>query len=252
MNKISVNNRRNFIRTTVLGAAAAAAAPLGVMAAPAGGRRIALKQGDVILFQGDSITDAGRKKDNKDANSNSALGTGYAFMATADLLRSHAGKGLSIYNRGISGNKVHQLAARWQADCIELKPTVLSILIGVNDFWHTLVNGYAGTLETYLNDYRKLLTQTKQALPDVRLVIGEPFAVKGIKSVDDKWYPAFNDYRAAARTIAGEFDAVFIPYQKIFDEAQKKAPGAYWTYDGVHTTVAGARLMADAWLAAVK
>lgn len=249
---MSVNNRRKFLRNTVLGAAATAVAPLHMLAAPAAGKRIALKQGDVILFQGDSITDAGRKKDNKDANSNSALGTGYAFMATADLLKEHAGKTLSIYNRGISGNKVHQLAARWQADCIDLKPTVLSILIGVNDFWHTLVNGYNGTLETYLADYRKLLTQTKQALPDVRLIIGEPFAVKGIKSVDEKWYPAFNDYRAAARTIANEFDAVFIPYQKIFDEAQKKAPGAYWTYDGVHTTVAGAKLMADAWLAAVK
>ena len=84
------------------------------------------------------------------------------------------------------------------------------------------------------------------------MIIGEPFAVTGIKAVDEKWYPAFNDYRAAAREIAQSFGAVFIPYQAVFDKAQQTAPGVYWTHDGVHPTLAGARLMAHAWLEAVK
>jgi lysophospholipase L1-like esterase len=86
----------------------------------------------------------------------------------------------------------------------------------------------------------------------VQFIIGEPFAVTGIKSVDEKWYPTFNDYRAAAREIANQFNAVFIPYQTVFDKAQQSAPGVYWTYDGVHPSLAGARLMAEAWLQAVK
>ena len=86
----------------------------------------------------------------------------------------------------------------------------------------------------------------------MKLIICEPFAVKGVKAVDDKWYPEFFDYQKAAKDIATQFGATFIPYQKIYDEAQKQAPGAYWTGDGVHPTLAGAQLMAQAWLEAIK
>jgi lysophospholipase L1-like esterase len=86
----------------------------------------------------------------------------------------------------------------------------------------------------------------------VILIICEPFGVKGVKAVDDKWYPEFLDYQKAAREIAAQFGAVFIPLQGIFDEAQKQAPGSYWTGDGVHPSLAGAQLMAEAWLNVVK
>jgi lysophospholipase L1-like esterase len=147
---------------------------------------------------------------------------------------------------------VFQLADRWDADCINLKPNVLSILIGVNDYWHTLTNGYTGTIETYRSDYRKLLDRTKQALPDVKLIIGEPFAVRGVRAVDDKWYPAFDGFRQAAKEIADQYGAIFIPYQSIYDKAIESAPGSYWTNDGVHPSLAGAELMAHAWLETVK
>ena len=74
----------------------------------------------------------------------------------------------------------------------------------------------------------------------------------GIKAVDEKWFPGFNEYRAAAKEIAELFDAVFIPYHAIYEKAQKEAPGVYWTYDGVHPTLAGANLMAHAWIEVVK
>jgi len=248
------NSRRNFLKTATLGSLMATSIPQIVSAAykPAASKKIILTNEDVILFQGDSITDAHRKKDDANANSPAALGTSYPFLATAGMLFRFSGKSLKCYNRGVSGNKVYQLADRWQADCLDLKPTVLSILVGVNDFWHTLVNGYKGTIKTYRDDYKALLDRTKQTLPDVKLIIGEPYAVSGVKSVDDKWYPAFNDYRAAAREIADSFGAVFIPYQEIYDKAQKSAPGSYWTIDGVHPSLAGAKLMAEAWLQTVK
>jgi lysophospholipase L1-like esterase len=215
-------------------------------------KKVTLKKDAVILFQGDSITDAGRKRDQNDANSPGALGNGYAYLAAAALLREFPGKNLKIYNKGISGNKVYQLAERWDADCLQIKPDVLSILIGVNDFWHTLTGNYKGTITTYRDDFTALLDRTKQQLPDVQLIIGEPFAVNGVKAVDDKWFPAFNEYRVAAREIATKFDAAFIPYQAIYDKAQQSAPGSYWTGDGVHPAIPGASLMAASWMEVIR
>lgn len=248
------SDRRNFLRNVSLGTLAAISIPDIVSAAVATekAKKIALKKENVILFQGDSITDAGRKRDNDQPNSGGALGGGYALMAASAMLLKNADKDLKVYNKGISGNKVFQLADRWDIDCLAIKPDVLSILVGVNDYWHTLSNNYKGTAQTYQNDYDKLLARTKQQLPDVQLIIGEPFAVKGVKAVDDKWYPAFDEYRAAARELADKYQAIFIPYQSVFDKAQKSAPAAYWTGDGVHPSVAGAQLMAEAWLQCVK
>ena len=206
-----------------------------------------LKTSNVILFQGDSITDAGRNKEAKDPNVQNALGGGYAFLAAADLLNKFASKNLKVYNKGISGNKVFQLAARWQTDCLDLKPAVLSILIGVNDYWHKHNGNYDGTVEIYENDFRALIKRTKEALPETKLVICEPFAVLGCRAVDQTWFPEFDKYRAVAKKLAGEFNTIFIPYHDLFAKACKIAPPTYWTADGVHPSVAGAKLMAEAW-----
>jgi lysophospholipase L1-like esterase len=159
---------------------------------------------------------------------------------------------LKIFNKGISGNKVFQLADRWDKDCLEIKPDILSILIGVNDIWHKLNGQYNGTVEIYRKDYIALLERTKKTLPNVKLIICEPFAVKGVKAVDDKWYPEFYGYQKAAREIANQFGATFVPFQSVYDEAQKQATGAYWTGDGVHPSLAGAQLMAKAWTEVIK
>lgn len=240
--------RRNFIRKASLGSAMALGFSQIVSNVYAEKKpaKISLQKDDVILFQGDSITDAGRNRDNKDPNNTRGLGGGYAFLATADLLKEHADKTLQIYNRGISGNKVYQLAERWDADCIELKPSVLSILIGVNDFWHMLQGKYDGTVDTYRTDFKALLERTQQKLPDVKLIIGEPFAVPDVKAVDATWFPRFAEYQNAARELARQFNATFIPYQSIFERAAKEAPPVYWTHDGVHPSLAGSQLMAEA------
>jgi lysophospholipase L1-like esterase len=251
------SNRRSFLKKAAVGGMMAISLPEIVSAAfakepAAKARKITLKKDAVILFQGDSITDAGRKRDEPKANDSGALGRGYAFLAAASLLEKHADKNLQIYNKGISGNKVYQLAERWDADCLDLKPDVMSILIGVNDYWHTLNGNYTGTIQKYRDDYKALLDRTKEKLPDIKLIILEPFAVNGVKAVDDKWFPAFDGYRQASRELAASYDAVFIPFQSIFDKAQKTAPGVYWTGDGVHPSIAGAALMAQAWQEAIK
>lgn len=249
------NNRRNFIKTASIGALGAISIPQIVSAAVAAepiAKKVTIAKGDIILLQGDSITDSGRNKTVMTPNNASALGNGYALMAAGQLLMKHADKDLKIYNKGISGHKVYQLAERWDADALDIKPNILSIHIGVNDFWHTLTNGYKGTIDTYISDYKKLLDRTKTALPNVKLIVCEPFAVMGVRSVDEKWYPTFDLFRKAARDIADQYNAPFVPYQAAFDKALTQAPAAYWTGDGVHPSVAGAELMAQTWLEAIK
>jgi len=248
------SNRRSFIKKATMGGILAVSIPKILSAAmvSAGEQKTTLIKDNIILFQGDSITDAGRKKDDNSYNNAQSLGWGYSMLAGAALLEKYSTRNLKVYNKGISGNKVYQLAERWDIDCLEIKPDVLSILIGVNDIWHKLDGRYDGTVDIYKTDYIALLERTKKALPNVKLIICEPFAVKGVKAVDDKWYPEFYGYQKAAKDIAEQFGATFIPYQRIFDEAQKQAPGVYWTHDGVHPSLAGAQLMAQAWLEAVK
>jgi lysophospholipase L1-like esterase len=249
----SNNDRRSFVRRAAMGSFMALSIPEIVSAAmaPAAVKKITLNKGNTILFQGDSITDAGRNREENSPNNPSALGTGYSMLAGAALLEKFSKLDLKIYNRGISGNKVYQLAERWDNDCLDLKPDVLSILIGVNDIWHKLTGNYNGTVDVYRKDLVALLERTKEKLPDIQLVICEPFAVPGVAAVDDKWYPEFYSYQKTSREIADKFGAVFIPYQKVYDEAQKQSPGSYWTPDGVHPSFAGAQLMALAWLEVV-
>jgi lysophospholipase L1-like esterase len=249
-----MDNRRDFIKKAALGSLAAISIPgnLASSIPPPAGKKLTLAKDNVILFQGDSITDAGRNKEDMSYNSQRALGSGYAMLTAADLLEKYASLNLKIYNKGISGNKVYQLAERWDKDCLELKPSIISILIGVNDFWHKFNGQYDGTPEIYRKDYIALLERTTQAIPGVRLVVCEPFAVNGVKAVNDKWFPEFYEYQKAAREIATMFDAVFVPFQKAFDDASKKAPASYWTGDGVHATFAGAKMMTETWLKNVK
>ncbi|MXV16230.1 SGNH/GDSL hydrolase family protein [Hufsiella ginkgonis] len=249
-------NRRNFLKTASVGGMMALSLPAIVQEAFAAEKssKIKLAPGDTYLFQGDSITDAGRNKTTKDFNNAAALGSGYAFLTAGALLRKHAELRLKIYNKGISGNKVYQLAERWDADCLDIKPNVMSILIGVNDYWHMRNGNYpAGTPEKYINDFRALLERTKQKLPGIKLIIAEPFAVVGGTAVNETWTAALAPYQEAARKLSAEFSTAFIPLQSVFDKAAANGiPGTYWTADGVHPSLAGAQLMAEAWLQVLK
>jgi lysophospholipase L1-like esterase len=208
--------------------------------------RIEVSPNDTILFQGDSITDAGRSREKSDANDRAGLGGGYPLILAGALLADHAGLNLKVYNRGISGNKVPDLAARWQTDALELNPGVLSILVGVNDIWHKLNGQYDGTVEDYEIGFRDLLAATLAALPRVLIVVCEPFVLR-CGAVNDRWFPEFDERREVAGKLARELDLIWVPFQSMFDEAAKQAPPEYWAADGVHPTVAGHALMAKTW-----
>jgi lysophospholipase L1-like esterase len=239
-------NRRQLLAAT----AAASAVPLPFRHARAAAPK--LESGATILFQGDSITDAGRdRKTEGSANNSSMLGRGYPFHLAGQLLADHASLGLKIYNRGISGNKVPDLEARWQKDCLDLKPALLSILIGVNDLWHKLGGKYDGTPEVYRDGFAALLAKTKEALPGVTLVVCEPFVLR-CGGVNDTWFPEFETRRAFAAEVAKGAGAIWVPFQEAFTAAVKAGTEpAYWAADGVHPTQAGHGLMAKVWREAV-
>jgi len=210
--------------------------------------RPTIRAKDIILFQGDSITDCGRSRE---ANTvNAGLGTGYAAFIAARLLAERPADGLTFLNRGISGNRVVDMYARIKADAINLKPTVLSILIGVNDTWHEFGSQNGVAVPKYERVYRDFLVELRAALPGLRFVLCEPFVLPcGV--VTQEWVSEMNQRRQVVRGLAEEFKAVFVPFQEMFDGAIKLAQPAYWAGDGVHPTLAGHERMARLWIESV-
>ena len=202
--------------------------------------------GLVVLFQGDSITDAGRDRQVSEPNLARGLGSGYPLLVAAAALAAHPDRTLRFYNRGVSGDKVPDLTARWATDTLALEPDVLSILVGVNDFWHKLSKGYTGTVQQYEEQYEALLDQTRRALPRVRVLVLEPFVLR-CGAVDDRWFPEFDERRRAAQRVAQHAGAAFVPLQGAFDDLARKAAPQYWAADGVHPTPAGHALIAEQW-----
>ena len=206
--------------------------------------------GKVILFQGDSITDAGRSRE--DVPANVGLGVGYPYLVGADLLYHEAELDWQIFNRGISGNRVVDLYARWKIDALNIKPDILSILIGVNDTWHEKARQNGVEVPRYEMIYRMLLEWTRKELPETKLVLLEPFVFLS-EVVEESWVEEIDARRAVVKKLAEEFGAIFIPLQGMFNEALKKNSNTlYWLRDGVHPTSAGHKLIAEAWLKATK
>ena len=203
---------------------------------------------NTVLFQGDSITDCGRARDGNPVNG--GLGGGYATFIAAALLAARPADELKFLNRGISGNRIVDLYARIKSDTTNLKPDVLSILIGVNDTWHEFGSQNGVSVPKYERVYRQFLAEVREALPAIRFVLCEPF-VLGCGVVTKDWVAEMDQRRAVAKTLAKEFDAIFVPFQQMFDAALKESPPAYWAADGVHPTIAGHQRMAQAWLNAV-
>ena len=204
-----------------------------------------------ILFQGDSITDCGRSREYANLRPGAGLGAGYPTLIAARLFCDHPETEWNIMNRAISGNRVVDLYARWKIDTLNLKPDVLSIMIGVNDTWHEKANQNGVEVPRYARIYRELLEWTKSTLPAIKLVLLEPY-VLDFGAVGPDWIDEINARRQVVRELAKDFGAVLIPTQDILDEASKRASKEYWLADGVHPLLAGHQLIADAWLKAVK
>lgn len=186
-----------------------------------------------ILFQGDSITDGNR---GRSPDPNHILGHGYVFIIAARHGEAFPEAALDFLNRGISGNTVLDLQSRWAKDTLDLKPDVLSILIGVND------DGRGVPMEQYEQVYEEIIDAAKRANPRLKLVLGEPF-VKPAGKIGE----GIVKRQAIVARLAQKHDAALVRYQRMFDEAARRAPADYWIWDNVHPTYRGHQLMADEW-----
>jgi lysophospholipase L1-like esterase len=202
-----------------------------------------IQQGDVVLFQGDSITDAGRIRDKGDD-----LGKGYALMAAAQFSAAYPEMQVQFINRGIGGNRVKDLQKRWQQDCLDLKPSVVSIYIGINDTWRRYDRNEPTTTEQFEAGYRDLLTQTVKL--DAKLVIVEPFVLP-VPEDRKQWREDLDPKITVVRDLAREFGARLVCLDGLFAQASTRAEAAYWAHDGVHPSPAGHALIAKAWLQTV-
>jgi lysophospholipase L1-like esterase len=212
-----------------------------------------IEANDVVLFQGDSITDADRARDHQNADDPAGLGHGYVFHAAGLLHEALPGGKLAVHNRGIGGNRVTDLQRRWQIDTLDVRPNVLSVLIGVNDTWQGTGSGVPENgvpLDRYELVYRQILAEAKDRLPGLKLVLCEPFILPcGV--VNNLWFPEFTKRREIVKKLAHEFGAVFVALQSVFDEALDRAAPEAWAADGVHPTLAGHMLLAKTWFETV-
>lgn len=239
--------RKEFIKKAAMaGIAATGFAGLKAMAL-ADPQADQKNSGLTFLFQGDSITDGNRGR-SKDPNH--ILGHGYVFSIASRAGASFPEKNNQFYNRGISGNTIADLQQRWQTDTLDIKPDVLSILVGVNDTNSVVRQQNVVTAEKYESIYRSLLDTTRAQLPDCLLVLCEPF-IMPVGKVKDNWAVWNEDIQKrqeAVRRIATAYNAIFVPLQKVFNDAQSKAAADYWIWDGVHPTFSGHELITREWL----
>ena len=201
-----------------------------------------------ILFQGDSITDAGRSREN-----NVEIGVGYPLLVKASLGFESHGK-YEFFNRGISGNRIVDVYARIKSDIINIKPDVMSLLIGVNDVWHEFAVENGVDAEKFYKIYDMLIEEVKEALPDIKILILEPFVLKG-SATEENWEGFCTEVKKRshmAQKISEKYNLPFIRLQEGFDELSKNIDTSYWLSDGVHPTAMGHEFIKQEWLKAFR
>ncbi len=196
-----------------------------------------------FLFQGDSITDANRDDENQD---NFGLGCGYAFLLASDFEKNNKGS-IKFINRGVSGDRITDIYARIKEDIINLKPDYMSILIGVNDVSHQLTMNCGVSPKKFRMIYEMLIEEIREDLPRIKIIIVEPFILKG--TATEKLWDVFDtEVRKLAEIsmlIAEAYELDFVPLQSEFDKLSSDGDMRYWSVDGIHPTSAGHQVIKE-------
>ena len=202
------------------------------------------QQGDIMLFQGDSITDCGRDRLVFDS-----LGRGYPLMVAGAFQASNPELGVTFLNRAISGDRSCDLVERWEEDCVAIQPDWVSILIGINDTWRNFDSGMKTETAEFEENYRAILEDVRMKTK-AGLILCEPFV---LPCPADRlaWREDLDPKIHVVRSLAREYGAIYVPFDGLFAQASAKQPPEYWAADGVHPTAAGHGLMAQHWLRAV-
>ena len=189
-----------------------------------------------ILFTGDSITDHSR-----DYNDENSMGWGYVFRVANALAEND---NVRVINRGISGNRARDLEARWERDCIALKPDIISVMIGINDTWRHFDSNDETADADFYESFRRVLLRTRRELPDAKIMILQPYL---LHYPEDRamWEEDFCGKLAMTEKIREEFADFYIPFNDIMRAEAEKSSPQILTHDGVHPADAGCELMAE-------
>ncbi|OKH98846.1 GDSL family lipase [Streptomyces sp. CB02923] len=216
---------------------------------------ITLRPGTTAMFTGDSITDSQRLR------SEDGLGFGYPLHIAGEWGFRHPDRPVTWLNTGIGGHKVMDLEARWQADVLDARPDVVSVLVGINDMgWHTLdPAGYVIPVEEFRAGYDRLLAPLAET--GTELILIEPFIlpIRGVVEAGvgtvligekerKEWRADLDPKIQAVRELADRYGAHLLPADDMFAELSASAGPEHWSEDGVHPTPAGHAALAAAWL----
>ncbi|TRZ43797.1 lysophospholipase [Robertkochia solimangrovi] len=200
-----------------------------------------------ILFQGDSITDGNRSRND---DWNHVMGHGYAYLIASRLWYDFPDKQYMFYNRGISGNTVKDLNDRWQEDTLKLNPDLISILAGVNDIFYDIYDQKTIDYKALMESYSELIEKSRENNPNVKIVLCEPFTLRvgHVEKDPANWESKVGKLQELVRELAATYKAHFVALQKPFNDHLKLAPAKYWIWDGIHPMPAGHELIAREWL----
>ena len=196
-----------------------------------------------LLFQGDSITDADRvREDPLD------LGTGYPYYAAQLLRAQHPDVDFTFWNRGIGCDETQNLLARIETDLVALQPDVVSLLIGINDTWHHADARDWMPLPVFEARYREILERIRKET-NAKLMVIEQY----LFPVPDKTYFAEDlaPKQACVRALAQEYADVFLPAHELAQQAAGEHDSNKFPADGVHLHETGTRCLEEAYAAAI-
>jgi lysophospholipase L1-like esterase len=205
---------------------------------------IELKKDMTIVFQGDSITDCGRREP-----AHAPYGRGYVSIVATWLIARYPELNLNIINRGISGNRTKDLLNRWDNDCLQIKPDILSVLIGINDVAFRYTASDPTPLNAFEATYDTMLKQARNAC-NPKLVICEPFLLAHPEGID-VWREDLDPKIQAVRELARRYNAIYVPLDGAFAAASTRAAPSFWAEDGVHPMPQAHALIAQTWMQAV-
>ena len=204
--------------------------------------KIELQANQTILFIGDSITDA-------DHNEPCywPFGFGYVHFVANTLLAKYPHLDISIKNKGINGNTISDLQYRWETDCLNHNPDILSVMIGINDVWQQYTGQNNFNAEKYELTFRRLLSLAKEKC-NCKLILIEPFMF--CSEPQNEMLQGLKAYIDVVHRLVEEFDAILVPLQKHFNEQAPKIPQEKWSDDFVHPYVWAHAWIANRWLQA--
>lgn len=221
--------------------------------------------GKRVVFIGDSVTDGGwgrsggRPKPSSERDQddlNHIFGHSYMIFCAAEYLNRNPEAGYEFYNRGISGDDLARIEARWDEDVLSLSPDIVSILVGTNDVHYSLENDGVFDVMEWDKRYRALLDRTQAQNPDVEYVLGIPFSMRSGRLGSSPDYALRDSLTQVLAKqvcdIAADYNAVVVPYDSLFTSLLSEYPQVvpeYWIWDGIHPTAAAHRRMAELWIA---